>query len=303
MSEHPSVTTRLYAFGLMARPDQLLLMIAVYAMGVFVAKAYGRAVSIEHLAIGFGVFVPIAASVHYANEFADAGTDRLTHRTRFSGGSGAIPELGVSPRDARSAAIAVGVIGALAVSIAVWIGMLTLASAGLLVAIGVLGWGYSVGPYPLAWHGLGEIDNALLGGIMLPVYGAAVATGGQVTLTIAATFVPFGFAVFCNLLATTWPDREADVTVGKRTLATRWSQSRLRTAYAAGMIGIAGSTALLWLFGTIEALVAIGILLSLSVFLWGYTSYTNQRSPGPTVAAMLVFVAIFLVSSGVVLYG
>lgn len=121
------------------------------------------------------------------------------------------------------------------------------------------------------------------------------------TLTIAATFVPFGFAVFCNLLATRWPDREADATVGKRTLATRWSRSRLRTAYAAGMIGIVGSAGLLWVFERASrscwhSPIAAGVSV-------GYTSYTSQRSPGPTAAAMLVFVAIFLVSSGVVLYG
>ena len=302
MTDRPSVITRLFAFGLMARPDQLLLMIAVYAMGVFVAAAQGGAVSIDRLAVGFGIFLPIAASVHYANEYADAGTDRLTHRTRFSGGSGAIPELGASPKDARTAAIGAGVLGVLAVAIAVSTGVLTLASAGLLVVIGVLGVGYSVGPYPLAWNGLGEIDNALLGGVLLPVYGAAVATEGQVTLAITATFVPFGFAVFCNLLATTWPDREADAAVGKRTLATQWSRSQLRFAYAGGLIGLVGSATLLWLAGVIATVVASSILLSLPVFVWGYTRYTSQRSPEPTVGAMLVFVTTFLVSSGVVLF-
>ncbi len=302
MTDRPSVIARLYAFGLMARPDQLLLMIAVYAMGVFVAAAQGGAVSIDRLAVGFGIFLPFAASVHYANEYADAGTDRLTRRTRFSGGSGAIPELGVSPKDARAAAIGTGVLGVLAVTIAVSTGVLTLVSAGLLVVIGVLGLGYSVGPYPLAWNELGEIDNALLGGVLLPVYGAAVATEGQVTLAITATFVPFGFAVFCNLLATTWPDREADAAVGKRTLATQWSRSQLRFAYAGGLIGLVGSATLLWLAGAIETVVATGILLSLPVFVWGYTGYTSQRSPEPTVGAMLVFVTTFLVSSGVVLF-
>ncbi|WP_205742971.1 prenyltransferase [Halalkalirubrum salinum] len=303
MACHRLAKTRLYALGLMARPDQLLLMIAVYAMGVFTAVAHGGAVSIKRLAIGFVIFAPVALGVHYANEYADARTDRLTQRTPFSGGSGAIPELGVSPQTARGAAVATGLTGVLVASIAVLTGVLALASGGLLVAMGVLGWAYSVGPYPLAWHGFGELDNALLGGIMLPVYGAAVATEGQVTLAIVATFLPFGFAVFCNLLATTWPDRKADAVVGKRTLATRWSKSWLRSAYAIGLIGILGSTALGWLSGAIEAAVTIGILLSLPVFFWGYTSYTRQRSPVPTVAAMLVFVTTFLLSSSVVLFG
>ena len=30
------------------------------------------------------------------------------------------------------------------------------------------GWMYSVRPFALAWHGWGEVDNAALGGVLLP---------------------------------------------------------------------------------------------------------------------------------------
>ena len=54
---------------------------------------------------------------------------------------------------------------------------------------------------------------------------------GAIGFPVAAAYAPFVALVFLNLLATTWPDREADVAVGKRMLATSWSPVRLRRLY------------------------------------------------------------------------
>ena len=47
------------------------------------------------LAVSAGVLISI--SIHYVNEYADVETDRITQRTAFSGGSGALPESGLPP--------------------------------------------------------------------------------------------------------------------------------------------------------------------------------------------------------------
>ncbi|NIS35092.1 MAG: prenyltransferase, partial [Actinobacteria bacterium] len=97
---------------------------------------------------------------------------------------------------------------------------------GVLVVGAVFGWQYSLPPLALAWRGVGEVDNAALGGLVLPAYGFAVAAG-TVTVDALLATVPFATVVFLNLLDTTWPDRAADAAVGKRTLATRWPAGRL----------------------------------------------------------------------------
>jgi 1,4-dihydroxy-2-naphthoate octaprenyltransferase len=137
----------------------------------------------------------------------------------------------------------------------------------------------------LAWRGWGELDNAALGGVVLPVYGTVVVTD-SVSLWAVVAFLPFGTAVFVNLLATTWPDRVADAQVGKQTLATRWSKARLRRLYGVGLVALVIST--VRGFETVLPLaVAAVTLTTLPIFGWGWSRYTTQESPAPTVAAMV----------------
>lgn len=64
-----------------------------------------------------------------------------------------------------------------------------------------VGWQYSVEPLRFAWNGLGEATNAVLGGVVLPLYGFSVVTD-RVTLDAALATVPFALVVFVNLLET-----------------------------------------------------------------------------------------------------
>ena len=155
-------------------------------------------------------------------------------------------------------------------------------AAFLLLAAGAIGgWAYSVGPFPLAWHGLGEVDNALLGGMLLPLFGVAIA-GGAIDLTAAAGLVPLALVVGANLLATTWPDRDADAAVGKRTLATRWPTGRLRAAYAIVIVAALGLL-VVQAVGPGPLVVAVAGLTVGPLLLVGLASYTRidrwRRSP------------------------
>lgn len=269
----------------MSRPDQLLLMVLVYAMGIGAALAWGGSVDPITAILGFVVYLPLAASVHYANEYADYETDRLTTRTRFSGGSGALVETGLTKSLPKHATMVTAGLATVTISAGSVAGVLTPVTVGLLVAIGLFGWGYSLEPLALAWRGWGEVDNAVLGGITLPVYGTCIVTGSM-SLSAIAAFLPFGTAVFLNLLATTWPDRAADAAVGKYTLATQWSTGRLHRLYGLGLVGVVLST-LLGALTVLPMAVAVVTLLTLPGFGWGRHRYTRQESPFPTVGAMV----------------
>jgi 1,4-dihydroxy-2-naphthoate octaprenyltransferase len=269
----------------MSRPDQLLLMAAVYAAGLAAAVERGAPFGVERAVVGFLVFLPVAASVHYANEYADYGTDLLTERTPFSGGSGALARTGLSRRLPLRAAVVTLTLGTVAAAGAVATGRLSPSAVGVLGVIAVLGWQYSVGPLALAWRGWGELDNAFLGGIALPVYGVAVAAGSVRPWAVLA-FVPFGCVVFVNLLATTWPDRRADAAVGKDTLATRLEPRTLRGLYAGGALAAVGTMALVH-GGPVPAAVCVATAVPLAGLVVGWTRYTRQRSPFPTVATMV----------------
>jgi 1,4-dihydroxy-2-naphthoate octaprenyltransferase len=269
----------------MARPAQLSVICLVYGMGVLLGLAHGTPADGVDIIVGFAALFPAALSVHFVNEYADYETDMLTERTPFSGGSGALTELPLPRRLPRDAArITVGL--SLAVVVLAELGGVGLSrtALSLLGSILVLGWWYSVGP-KFAWNGLGELDNALVGGVLLPLYGVAI-VAGTVSLTGLLAVLPFGVAVFVNLLATTWPDRAADAAVEKETLATRWAPRRLRGLYTAALVVYVVLVLGLW-GGPLPLPVAVASLVTVPLFGYGLATYTRRESPAPTVVAMV----------------
>ncbi|UVE50097.1 prenyltransferase [Haloferax larsenii] len=280
---------RLRALFEMARPEQVLLMALVYALGVAAAVARGATPDLDHLGVAFAAFVPVALTIHYANEYADYETDLLADRTPFSGGSGALARTGLPRSLARRATLASGLLSVVVVPGGFLGGLLSTAEVALLLAIGVLGVEYSLPPLALAWRGVGAVDNAILGGLLLPAYGV-LAASGSLGVGDFVPFVPFALLVFVNLLATTWPDRDPDAAVGKRTLVTRLSARTLRGLHIGGVVAAYGS--LLVATGTvIPAPVTFATLLALPFSVWGAVRYTRVRSPFPAVVAMVVAAA------------
>ena len=231
--------TRVWVFFETSRPAQLGLILGVHAFGVLIATGAGGSLLPGTVLAGAAALLPVAASVHYANEYADYDTDRLTQRTPFSGDNGALHRIGLDRTVPLRAGIGALVLGAiLAIGFALT-GRLSPAAVLLLAVIAAVGWQYSVEPLKLAWRGWGELINAVLGGLVLPVYQAAVA-GGSLAV-VSAGSIPFCLVVLLNLFATQWPDRTADGQVGKRTLAVRWSPSRLWRVYV-GVAILAGAS-------------------------------------------------------------
>jgi len=278
----------------MTRPTQLLLVEVVAVLGIALARARGADVDPAAVAAGLAVLLPVAASIHLANEYADHETDARTVRTPFSGGSGALPRSGLDRSIALRAAQVTAAIGLGGALVAWGAGVLPGPAVALLAAGLAGGWAYSVGRFPLAWHGLGEVANGILGGMLLPLYGVAIA-GSAVDAAAVLAFLPLTLVVTVNLLATTWPDRAADASVGKRTLATRWPVPRLRRLFAA--LGLsAGLLLAAQAAGPGPLTVALGGLTMLPLLAWGLARYTRQESPLPTVAAMAWLVAAQLVT-------
>jgi len=288
--------TRLPALARVAfrssRPSQLLLIAGVYALGVKIALVNGATASAPSLAAGLAALLPVAASVHYVNEYADYETDALTDRTPFSGGSGALQETGLRRSVALWAATLSLLVGAVLTLSLTLTGRLPAGATGLLVVAAVLGWGYSVPPLALVRRGVGEIDNAVLGGLVLPVYGAAVVGGPPGTVALAV--VPFTLVVFLNLLEVHWPDREADAAAGKRTLVVRWPVRRLRRTYAAVavaaglvLVGLTSGLGLRALPAPIPLPVTLASFAVAPLIVWAWLGYTERHLPWPSVAAMV----------------
>lgn len=82
------VTAR--AVAQMSRPEQVVLIAAVYGLGVVAASDSITDPTDGSVLIGLAAVMLTAVSVHVINEYADVETDALTRRSAFSGGSGAL---------------------------------------------------------------------------------------------------------------------------------------------------------------------------------------------------------------------
>jgi 1,4-dihydroxy-2-naphthoate polyprenyltransferase len=290
MAERSHRTRQIIALWGMARPLQLLAIALVYTWGVLIARAHGYLLVPQTLIMSLLAILMVAASVHYANEYADHETDALTTRTPFSGGSGVLPRGDVPRVLALQAMVTAGVVG-LVLAVVLRLNAVALA---LLIFIAVFGWMYSLPPLKLAWRGWGELDNALLGGLALPVYGYVTVTA-TVDFHAVLAALPFALLVFLNLLATTWPDRHADAQVGKYTLATLLTVPYLRLIYGAvALIAFA----LVWRFHGDHVLPALVCHLSafvLPLVLVAGWLYTRRETPFFSVAAMLAMLTMNLV--------
>ena len=290
---------RIWALWAAARPSHLALIVLVYTLGVGMATAGPPLIAsgsfaapvvtepaafLEPVLVGAIALIPVSVTIHYANEYVDVETDARTVRTPFSGGSGALDRTGLSPSFLKSAMVASFVLTVLAFCGVAAFG-LPWDALGILVSILVLGLAYSLSPFVLVRRGVGEFVNAALGGLLLPLYGIAVVATPRPVATLAV--VPFALVVGCNLLATHWPDRNADAAVGKRTLVVRWSPASIRRAYVGLAITALLVAFVLWRGGIFPDAVALAHLAPVPLLLWGGIVLTRQRSPLPSVAAMV----------------
>lgn len=288
------ILNKVVALWGMARPLILVSVMLVYFTGSLIARANGYGWSLLPFVWGLLALMFVALSIHYANEYADHLTDALTTRTPFSGGSGVLPAGLVSRRLALQAAWVTLIMGSIIAGMGVVIGMGN-SRVLLVLLLGVLGgWMYSLPPLALAWRGWGEADNAVLGGILLPLYGYTVQTG-RVDWQVIVGCLPFALLVFINLLATTWADREADFQVGKRTLATLLPIRQLWVLY--GTAAVLSFAALPFLADRIlPRSVALSSFAALPLVLWAGLHYTRIHSPHPTVFAMIALLLIQIVT-------
>lgn len=89
---------------------------------------------------------------------------------------------------------------------------------------------YSLPPVRLSHRGWGEFVVAVSFGV-LPVAGAAWLQTGQITVGALAVSLPVGLWAMAILLVNEIPDREADRSAGKSTLAVRLERKGLRRLF------------------------------------------------------------------------
>ena len=125
--------------------------------------------------------------------------------------------------------------------LAVFIGAYLVYVGGWPIAvIGVLsvlsGLAYTGGPYPLGYHGLGDIFVFVFFGV-IAVTGTAYLQSGHWSQLALWLSIPIGLLVTNILAVNNLRDRQTDIAAGKRTLATRIGDRATRGQYVLFTIG------------------------------------------------------------------
>ena len=273
----------------MGRPFILVAGLIAYFLGL--SMAYHNLGTIKLLPAWLGLLILLLATLmaHYANEYADVDTDSITRRTWFSGGSGVLPSGIVSPYWALWAAVILAILTIIVTFLSFFWGLLS-SQAVVIVFLGILGgWFYSMPPLQLERTAWGELDNALLGGYLMPLI-AYIPQIGVAGLNMLLILAPVFLAVLVNLLGVHWADREADAAVGKNTLVVRLS-SRVPMVHLALTVLIYIFT--LALIPLIPWKVVMAILLTLPIAIWACLSFKQSpRSSSFLMSAVMIFAAV-----------
>ncbi len=282
------------AWLLCARPQTLTAAAVPVLVGCAVAMRSGGFRVAPALAALAGAFA-IQIGTNFANDVFD-------HE------KGADTEARLGP----TRAVAAGLLSAGAVRRGMWLafGMATLAGVYLtldagwpVVAIGcasvLAGIAYTGGPYPLGYHGLGDLFVMLFFGFVA-VLGTVFVELHRLPVLAWYAAVPVGALATAILVVNNLRDRVTDETAGKRTLAVRWGRGGALAEYLA-LILVA--------YGVPIALVGLRLLpvsgllplatLPLGAGLVLQVSHSEGRALNPLLGATARLLALYGVLFGV----
>lgn len=244
--------TPLGAWLLAVRPRTLPAAVAPVLVGTAVAaRADAVRPALALAALGAAVCLQVGANL--VNDWGDDrrgadGPDRI--------GPTRVTQAGlVSPGRVLAAGLAAFGMGAL-------LGVLLIAQAGWpVVWIGLAGIAagiaYTAGPFPLAYHGLGEVFVFVFFG-PVAVCGTELVQAGRVSAAAVAASVPVGCLAAAILLVNNVRDVDGDRRAAKRTLVVRLGRRAGRRAYGVAVtVAFAAPVVLAVRFGAPAALLAL----------------------------------------------
>ncbi len=244
------------------------------------------------------VSLALQVGVNYANDYSDGvrGTDdvRVGPPRLVAGGL-------AKPSHVKAAALAAFGVAALAGLV------LALATTWWLVAVGLLamlaGWGYTGGPKPYGYLGLGELFVFVFFGLVATVGTTYVVIESFPARAWVAGCVA-GFLACALLVVNNLRDIPTDRSTGKRTLAVRLGDQRTRWVYVSCLVAAAASIiviAVVWrpwtAIGLLGLLVAIAPIRSVRNGAEGRQLVPVLGATGRTQLAVGILVAVGLALS------
>jgi 1,4-dihydroxy-2-naphthoate octaprenyltransferase len=281
-----AVTIPLTALLLAARPKTLPAAVVPVWAGCVLAWAFGGTFHPLLALATLGGAVAIQIATNFFNDAIDSRKGADTERRL---GPVRVTAAGMM----RPAAVHAAALGFLGLALACGI-LLYQARGWPIAVIGVpslfLAYGYTGGPFPLAYRGLGEVFVVLFFGWVAVAGTVFIQTGGWP----AAAFLlgsQVGLLSAALISINNLRDREEDAHTGKRTLAVRWGRRAALAVIAAELGGAAllGAGWILWGRPGL-ALASLPVMVLGAVILRGLVTLP----PGPAYNRLLALAGVQL---------
>ena len=249
------------------------------------------------LCFAFAVLAQVVSN--FANEYYDflRGTDK-------KGRVG--PRRGVTEGDITPGQLLRATIGTLAVACAVGCCLIPfggwwLIPVGILIA--VFAFAYSAGPYPLSYHGLGDVAVLVFFGLVPVNLTFYLQAGYFAPLTILAS-VTIGLMGVNVLLVNNYRDVDDDREAHKRTTVVIFGRKVASAAYLInGYVGIS-LLAPLWFAAPLWVLAVPALYLVLHTVTWNRLTHSDGAALNPLLGAtarnMLIFAVLLTACFGII---
>lgn len=249
------------------------------------------------LCFAFAVLAQVVSN--FANEYYDfrRGTDK-------KGRVG--PRRGVTEGDITPGLLLRVTIGTLAVACAVGCGLIPfggwwLIPVGILIA--VFAFAYSAGPYPLSYHGLGDVAVLVFFGLVPVNLTFYLQAGYFAPLAILAS-VTIGLMGVNVLLVNNYRDVDDDREAHKRTTVVIFGRKVASAAYLInGYVGIS-LLAPLWFAAPLWVLAVPALYLVLHTVTWNSLTHSDGAALNPLLGAtarnMLIFAVLLTACFGII---
>jgi 1,4-dihydroxy-2-naphthoate octaprenyltransferase len=242
----PAQPSKARAWLLAARPATLPAAIVPVLVGSAAAFATGRFQGDVFVAALLGSLL-IQIGTNFANDLFDfkKGADTADRL-----GPTRVTQSGlITPAEVQMAMIATFAAAVLVGAYLVWIGGWPIVVIGVLSILS--GIAYTGGPWPLGYHGLGDLFVFVFFGLVA-VMGTYYLHAGTVTPVALAASIPVGLICTAILVVNNLRDIDTDRLAGKHTLATRLGRTATRWEYIL-MLGVSYAVPpLLWLTGNAQ---------------------------------------------------
>lgn len=284
------------------RPTFLLGSVALAILGTSIAWWDGS-FNLSNAILAFLGLLLWHTSANVLNEYSDfrSGIDARTRRTPFSGGSGVLPAGLLSSRSVLHLGLLL-----FAMAIPIWIYLIVM--KGLLLLPLLLAGGLCVFLYTpvLTKQRLAEVSSSIGIG-MLPILAFYFVQTGGYTLEVGLVAVASGLLLFDVHLLAEFPDVEADVVGGRKTLPITLSRNGASYVYvAAGLAFYAWIAA--WAATGLMPRTVLFTLMTLPIYLLtvrGAFNYRDQKTFGATLwtGAVVYFLSMALLALGYIIAG